>query len=86
MKWDTSVVPNPAGRGMCIYFTTENETDFAEDRRIGASWNGTTDENGIGEFVIDLKSNAKSADIRSFRFDPFDIANCEFGIAYIIIE
>ncbi len=86
MKWDTSVVPNPAGRGMCIYFTTENETAFAEDRRIGASWNGTTDENGIGEFVIDLKSNAKSADIRSFRFDPFDVANCEFGIAYIIIE
>ena len=45
-----------------------------------------TDENGVGEFVIDLASNEKASGIRSFRFDPFDAKGCEFGIAYIIIE
>ncbi len=86
MKWDTSVVTNPVAYGCSIFFTTENETGYSEDKRIKAVWNGKTDENGVGEFVIDLASNEKASDIRSFRFDPFDANGCEFGIAYIIIE
>lgn len=85
MKWDRDRVPNPASYGCSVFFTTE-DSGYSADKRLNASWNGTVDERGIGEFVFDFSSYADKASLRMIRFDPFDYANVDFGIAYIIIE
>ncbi len=86
MKWDMDSVANPTNKGCSIFFTTA-EGSWSEDRRIMATWDGTVDENGIGEFIFDLKSNeAFATTITAIRFDPYDKAGAEFSLSYVNFE
>ena len=86
MKWDTEKVKAPNGSGCQMFFTTP-EGGWSDSRKLTPKWDGKTNENGVGEFVFDLSSNSQTkGTITAMRFDPFDFADAEFAIEYIIIE
>ena len=86
MKWDTEKVKDPVGAGCQIFFTTP-EGSWSDSRRLVPKWDGKIDENGVGEFVFELSTNSQTDGmITNMRFDPFDVADAEFAIEYIIIE
>ena len=83
MKWDTDKIDNPIIAGCQIFF----QTAVSDWSALVPEWDGTTDESGVGEFVFNIRSNSKAdAVFTSFRFDPFDVADVDLAIAYIIIE
>ena len=85
LKWNADQLADPSKKGCAIFFTTPNG-GWAEARRINPKWDGEL-KDGVGEMVFDLKSNSQFADkITALRFDPFDVKDAEFGIAYVILE
>ena len=85
LKWNADQLADPTKKGCAIFFTTPNG-GWAEARRINPKWDGEL-KDGVGEMVFDLKSNSQFADkITALRFDPFDVKDAEFGIAYVILE
>ena len=83
MKWDREQIEHPVRAGCQIFF----QTPVSGWSPLVPDWDGTVDEDGVGEFVFNLRSNSKTnTKITVLRFDPFDVADAEFAIKYIIIE
>ncbi len=86
MRWDRERMENPIPVGCQIFYTTPS-SGWSGSQCVIPSWNGEVDENGVGEFVFDFDPKTKPfSSVKSFRLDPFDVANTDFAIAYIIVE
>ena len=86
MRWDRERMENPIPVGCQIFYTTPS-SGWSGNQCVVPSWNGEVDENGVGEFVFDFDPKTKPfSSVKSFRLDPFDVANTDFAIAYIIVE
>ncbi|MBQ8758602.1 MAG: hypothetical protein IJZ20_02820, partial [Clostridia bacterium] len=69
-----------------LYYATVSSPGYAWQRMFEGKI-GETDENGVTEVVFDVTIQSAFQDtVKELRFDPFDLADTEFGIAYIILE
>lgn len=86
LKWNTKEVRNPVEEGCIIFFTVAGKEEWDINQRLSGTWDGTLDENGVGEIVFDCASNEQfKTRVDGIRFDPFN-AKSSFEIAYIVIE
>ncbi len=69
-----------------LYYGTLTSPGHAWQRMVTGQI-GETDERGVTEVVFDMTTQSAFQDtVRDLRFDPFDLKDEEFGIAYLILE
>ena len=69
-----------------LYYGTLTSPGHAWQRMVTGTI-GETDERGVTEIVFDMTTQSAFQDtVRDLRFDPFDLKDEEFGIAYLILE